>query len=71
MIPRKEILKQINRFYDLLESIDNQIEQKQDKADFELLKAYFELTSKVGPEMMYAIDSLKNKLDIIENDTNQ
>ena len=31
MIPRKEILKQINRFYDLLESIDNQIQQNKIK----------------------------------------
>lgn len=77
MIPRQEILDQINRFYDMVESIDNQIEQQQDipnetdkdKMDinFGLLKTYFELTSKVGPEMMNAIDTLKTKLDIIEN----
>ena len=28
MIPREEILKQINRFYDMVESIDKQIEER-------------------------------------------
>ncbi len=28
MIPREEILKQINRFYDMLESINKQIEER-------------------------------------------
>jgi Mg2+ and Co2+ transporter CorA len=75
MIPREEILKQINRFYDMVESIDNQIEQRKetisdetnkDEMDinFNLLRTYFKLTSKVGPKMMDAIDNLKNELDI-------
>ena len=76
MIPRQEILKQINRFYDMVESIDNQIEQRKEtisdesnKEDinFNLLRTYFKLTSKVGPKMMDVIDNLKNELDIIEN----
>jgi len=77
MIPREEILEQINRFYDMVESVDKQIEQRKetisdetnkDEMDinFKLLRTYFKLTSKVGPKMMDAIDNLKNELDIIE-----
>lgn len=75
MIPRKEILKQINRYYDLVESVDNQIEKIKDVANetdeveivnnYELLITYFKLTSKVGPKMFDSIDDLKNELDII------
>lgn len=78
MIPREEILKQINRFYDMLESIDKQIEERKgtitDETDrvemdknFKLLRTYFKLTSKVGTKMQDAIDDLKNQLDIIED----
>jgi len=51
MIPREEILKQINRFYDMVESIDKQIEQRKDipnetdsvemDINFKLLRTYF------------------------------
>ena len=82
MIPREEILKQINRFYDMIESIDNQIERRRvssvsimeqtDKdeshKDFKLLRTYFKLTSKVGTKMQDAIDDLKTQLDIIEDE---
>jgi hypothetical protein len=76
MIPREEILKQINRFYDMVESVDKQIEQRKDipnetdpvemDKNFKLLRTYFKLTSKVGTKMQDAIDDLKNQLDIIE-----
>ena len=78
MIPREEILKQINRFYDMVESIDKQIEERKgsitdetnkeemDK-NFKLLRTYFKLTSKVGTKMQDAIDDLKTQLDIIED----
>jgi hypothetical protein len=76
MIPREEILKQINRFYDMVESVDKQIEQRKDipnetdpvemDINFKLLRNYFKLTSKVGTKMQDAIDDLKNQLDIIE-----
>jgi hypothetical protein len=76
MIPREEILKQINRFYDMVESVDKQIEQRKDipnetdtvemDINFKLLRTYFKLTSKVGTKMQDAIDDLKNQLDIIE-----
>lgn len=78
MIPRQEILKQINRFYDMLESVDKQIEQSKDITDetnkvqmddnLNLLMTYFKLTSKVGPQMMDDIDNLKTQLDILENE---
>ena len=77
MIPREEILKQINRFYDMVESIDKQIEQRKDipnetdpvemDKNFKLLRTYFKLTSKVGTKMQDAIDDLKTQLDIIED----
>jgi hypothetical protein len=76
MIPREEILKQINRFYDMVESVDKQIEQRKDipnetdpvemDKNFKLLRTYFKLTSKVGTKMQDAIDDLKTQLDIIE-----
>ena len=79
MIPRQEILKQINRFYDMVESIDNQIEQSKDNitdetnkvkmdANLKLLRTYFKLTSKVGTKMQDAIDDLKTQLDILEDE---
>lgn len=78
MISRQEILKQINRFYDMLESVDNQIQSKtnipnetnKDQIDdnLKLLMAYFKLTTKIGPKMMDDIDSLKTQLDILENE---
>lgn len=78
MIPRQEILKQINRFYDMLESVDKQIEQSKDITDetnkvqmddnLNLLMTYFKLTSKIGPQMMDDIDNLKTQLDILEHD---
>jgi hypothetical protein len=77
MIPREEILKQINRFYDMVESIDKQIEQRKDipnetdpvemDINFKLLRTYFKLTSKVGTKMMNDIDDLKTQLDILED----
>lgn len=79
MIPREEILKQINRFYDMVESIDKQIEERKgsitdetnkeemDK-NFKLLRTYFKLTSKVGTKMQDAIDDLKTQLDILEDE---
>jgi hypothetical protein len=77
MIPREEILKQINRFYDMVESIDKQIEQRKDipnetdpvemDKNFKLLRTYFKLTSKVGTKMMNDIDDLKTQLDILED----
>jgi hypothetical protein len=77
MIPREEILKQINRFYDMVESVDKQIEQRKDipnetdpvemDKNFKLLRTYFKLTSKVGTKMMNDIDDLKTQLDILED----
>jgi len=77
MIPREEILKQINRFYDMVESVDKQIEQRKDipnetdtvemDINFKLLRTYFKLTSKVGPKMMNDIDDLKTQLDTLED----
>jgi hypothetical protein len=69
MIPREEILKQINRFYDMVESIDKQIETDPVEMDknFKLLRTYFKLTSKVGTKMMNDIDDLKTQLDILED----
>ena len=79
MIPREEILKQINRFYDMVESVDKQIEQRKESIsdetnkdemdiNFKLLKTYFKLTSKVGTKMQDAIDDLKTQLDILEDE---
>ena len=66
MIPRDEILKQVNRFYDLLEKIDSKIEQSKENPNFVLLESYFLLSSKIGTKLMYSIDDIKTELDSIE-----
>jgi len=65
MIPRKEHLKQINRFHDLVEGIDKKIEIAKEDEQFDLLQKYFKLTSKTWVKLDDAIDSLKNELDSI------
>lgn len=74
MLPRVEHIKQINRFHDLLESIDKKIELGK-PADFDttvsderytLLKQYFDLTSKVWPIVDDCIEKIKDELDTFE-----
>ena len=67
MIPRNEILKQINRFYDILEEVDSKIEKSKDTPDFELLESYFNLTSKTGYKLMNCVEDVKCELDRIES----
>ena len=43
MIPREEHLKQINRFHDMLEKVDKEIEEKGDNSDHDLYFKYFNL----------------------------
>lgn len=71
MIPREEIIKQINRFYDLVEAkgskiqeaIDNNKEPGKDGIGLD----YFKLTSQIGTKMQYAISVLKDELDVMED----
>ncbi len=67
MIPREEHLKQVNRFHDMLEKVDKGIEQtKIGERDFNLLRQYFELTSKVWPVVDDCIEKIKFRLDEFE-----
>jgi hypothetical protein len=67
MIPREEHLKQVNRFHDMLEKVDKGIEQtKIGERDFNLLRQYFELTSKVWPVVDNSIEQIKDRLDEFE-----
>jgi hypothetical protein len=77
MIPRKEHLKQVNRFHDLVESIDKQIELARlspttdpDKV-LKLLMQYFEITSKLWPIMDDKIEEIKNAIDKFEREKNE
>ena len=63
MIPKKEHLKQIERFHTLLETIHKKIEYKGKDAGLEAFQQYFELTSKVWPMIDNYIEIIKNKLD--------
>jgi hypothetical protein len=68
MIPREEHLKQVNRFHDMLEKVDKGIEEqtKIGERDFNLLRQYFELTSKVWPVVDDCIEKIKFRLDEFE-----
>ncbi|MDI3349963.1 hypothetical protein [Mycoplasmopsis arginini] len=66
MIPREEHLKQVNRFHDMLESVDNKIEELTTDSTPELLSKYFELTSKIWPLVDDSIEKIKDRLDEFE-----
>lgn len=66
MIPKKEHLKQIERFHTLLEAVHKKIEYKGKDAGLEAFQQYFELTSKVWPMIDNYIEIIKNKLDEID-----
>ena len=71
MIPREEIIKQITRFYDMVEAKGNKIEEaitnKKAPDNFDIGLDYFKLTSQIGTKMQYAISDLKDELDMMEN----
>jgi frataxin-like iron-binding protein CyaY len=71
MIPREEIIKQINRFYDLVETKGNKIQEAIDNnkepENYDIGLDYFKLTSQIGTKMQYAISELKDELDMMES----
>ena len=71
MIPREEIIKQINRFYDLVETKGNKIQEAIDNnkepENYDIGLDYFKLTSQIGTKMQYAISNLKDELDMMES----
>ena len=71
MIPREEIIKQINRFYDLVETKGNKIQEainnNKEPENYDILLDSFKLTSQIGTKMQYVISELKDKLDIMES----
>ena len=71
MIPREEIIKQINRFYDLVEVKGNKIQEAIDNnkepENYDIGLDYFKLTSQIGTKMQYAISDLKDELDMMES----
>jgi hypothetical protein len=66
MIPREEHIKQVNRFHDMLEKVDKEIEERGENADHDLYFKYFNLTSKIWPLVDDCIDKIKFKLDEFE-----
>lgn len=66
MIPREEIIKQINRFYDILEETNNEIELNGENTDPSVLSKRFMIVNKIGADMQYSIAHLKGMLDSIE-----
>lgn len=70
MIPREEIIKQINRFYDLVEAKGNKVQEAIDNnkeaENYDIGLDYFKLTSQIGTKMQYAISDLKDELDMME-----
>jgi maltooligosyltrehalose synthase len=67
MIPREEHLKQVNRFHDMLEKVDKEIEsQGLNNTSNELLFQYFTLTGKVWPLVDDSIEKIKDRLDEFE-----
>jgi hypothetical protein len=73
MISREEHLKQVNRFHDILEKVDKGIEEqtKIGETDFNLLRQYFELTSKVWPLVDDCVEQIKDRLDEFEEISNR
>ncbi len=71
MIPREEIIKQINRFYDLVETKGNKVQEAIDNnkepENYDIALDYFKLTSQIGTKMQYAISDLKDELDMMES----
>jgi len=71
MIPREEIIKQINRFYDLVETKRNKakeaIDNNKESENYDIGLDYFKLTSQIGTKMQYAISDLKDQLDMMED----
>ena len=74
MIPREEIIKQINRFYDLIETKGNKIQEAIDNnkepenfEEYDIVLDYYKLTSQIGNKMLYAITELKDELDMMES----
>tara|TARA_R110000868_G_scaffold12456_7_gene59525 strand:+ start:4729 stop:4926 length:198 start_codon:yes stop_codon:yes gene_type:complete len=65
MISREEHLKQINRFHDELERIDKEIELGTGD-QYNLLRRYFQLTSKLWPIIDDCVDTTKIVLDMLE-----
>lgn len=66
MIPKKEHLKQIERFHNLFETIDKEIEEKGDNAGLDQYQKYFDLTSEVWPMVDDCIEQIKCRLDEFE-----
>jgi hypothetical protein len=66
MISREEHLKQVNRFHDTLEKVDNEIQEKIKSGDvstLELYSNYFILSAMIWPLVDDSIEKIKDRLD--------
>lgn len=65
MIARKEILLQINRFYDKITELEKAIDSKCEKTEErgQLSFRYFQLTNQIGSGILFAVEKLKDQLD--------
>ena len=69
MISREEHLKQVNRFHDMLEKVDNGIQEKIKSGEndgYDLYSKYFILSAKIWPLVDDNIERIKNRLDDFE-----
>lgn len=66
MIPRKEHLKQVNRFHDLVEDLGKRIDKSTGDEKSRLCLQYFELTSNIWPLVDNSIEKVKDALDNFE-----
>lgn len=62
------MLKQINRFYDMIDEINKAVALEGKDAPAHLFMDYFQLTAKTGTQLQYAIGHLKDDLDNLESE---
>lgn len=67
MIPRKEHLKQVNRFHDLVDELSKRIDVSSGDKKSRLCLRYFELTDKIWPLVDNSIEKVKDALDNFES----
>jgi len=76
MLPKKEHIKQIERFHNLIETIDKQIKELKGVDDLEstdpndnldIYMKYYTLSSKIWPLVDECIEEIKDKLDAFED----
>jgi hypothetical protein len=69
MLPRKLHLEQVNRFHDMIDSVNKQIKELKDEPKekkYPLMLKYFHLVNDIWPTLDDSLEDLKFKLDELE-----